>query len=143
MAEGRKPGLYSKEGRSITQPKLEVNLENLTPAPQTSSSPGQDPPDVDEDIFNKVVQAVIRLDKAGKLVLNKRTLTLIAVLLVTMLGALAYGAAELMTKQAQLEETRNKVHDLEREIDLLHTKDLEHEIHIVELETQLENLRYP
>jgi hypothetical protein len=142
MAERRKPGQYSKDGRHITQPKLEVDIANLAKVPQGRQEPGQDPPDVDEEIFNQVVAAVVRLDKSGKLVLNKRTLTLISVLLVVVLAALAYGGAELMTREAQLESTRQQVRQLKAEIELLHDRDLEMEHQLVELETQLENLRY-
>jgi hypothetical protein len=132
-------GRYSQRKRQITQPLAKVDLKKVPYAPRVRDTVNREDSSTEEEFYNKVVAAVVRLDQT-KLVLNKRRLSLLTSLVVTMLGAMAYGGTEFMMRSAQLEDAKEEIRELHHKVDLLHKEDLAQQRKLVELETQLKNL---
>lgn len=119
-------GTYQKGRRKITQPVTRVPPESV--------------PDPDPAFLQEVNTAVQKLDK-DRLVLRKSTGWLVASLVITSLGGLAYAGSTFFTREHQLDHLRMQLKDTRETVEVLHHKNQKLERRIVELETQVENLQ--
>jgi len=123
-------GTYQKGRRKITEPVLHVDLNKI---------PHMDPVLL-EELNEELNSAVKKLDR-NRIVLSKATGWLIALLVLLSLGAATYAGTSLWTRELQLERLREQVQELRKESAACKTRHLAVERRLVEIETELENLR--
>ena len=121
-----KDGRYSREGSGVPHRIARIG-SSLSALPK-------------EELLRKVDEAVKEVDK-DRFVLRRRTGWLIATLVMVSLSGIVYISATLLTRDAQLDTTRNHVRELERQMDLMKRKNRQLERSLVEIRTEIENLK--
>jgi septal ring factor EnvC (AmiA/AmiB activator) len=119
-------GRYAKEGTGVPHRVARIG-SSLSAIPR-------------DELLRKVDEAVKEVDK-DRFVLRKRTGWLIATLVLVSLGGIAYISATLLTREAQLDTTRDHVKDLQRDMDSMKRKNRGLERKLVEIRTELDNIK--